>query len=386
MTTDLGETTRDAEIERRVRATFAAVVQMLERGDQPTRHNGRRVDWRRRVALNPQRRLLPIATAAAITAAGITGLVLSRPSGRDDVATIPPAVIDETPSSRPDLYPLIEGLADDAIAEDFLDPSWEGHGAAPTAAALIGQVDDDGRVLSVLVVRAGLRAALPSAAGEATRVFGVAGTLYESTETGTQTVYWGTPPYFNLLDGLPYLSVTGQPPIAGADPVSFLAAAEPEFASFTAIEEDGPLRMAIGNLPPGYELLAGPQSLSQQPMSGTLRTSLNGPFVQVFAFNPLIEYDHVGALEPIDIHGRSGWVSDSGNSVVWQVDDNTWARAVASNADGDAVAFAESIRFVDRAEWVDRYNPQPVSTNPEFAPITGPFEYPATPSEDSAVP
>lgn len=332
------------------------------------------------------RRWVPLSAAAAVAVLGIGGLIVAGRGGHDDpasteVASAPPTISPTTHGATPTLYPVINDLPDNAAAE--CRPADD---TSANAAALIGEMGDDGAVLSTLQVRAGVRFGqeLEHVLGplvEGTSVFGVAGSLYENSElggpAGTRTVVWGTPPNFNVSIGAPYLMLTGQPAIAGADPLEFLEAASPDFVTFTITDEAGPVDMTIGDLPEGFELLAGPQSLggSSTSTSAILRVTPSGSFVQTTTFDPLLQYGNVGPREQVDINDHDGWVDDDGRVVVWQVDESTWAKAVALEQ-GGGVALAETVTFVDRATWVDLYDPQFFPTGPAFTPITGPIEYP----------
>ncbi|CAN5804884.1 hypothetical protein BH24ACT5_BH24ACT5_19220 [soil metagenome] len=344
---------------------------------------------RRAAAMAPPRRWVPLSAAAAVVALGIGGLAVTRVgNGVDPSSTASDTQPDGVAADEvvsPTLYPVIDDLADHAAAE-WLPDELLAYYTGANATALIGEMGDDGTILSTLQLRAGVRLGqnLEWRFGQlvdTTTVFGVAGSVYENSElggpAGTRTVLWGTPPYFHTDAGLPYFVLTGQPAIAGADPVEFLQAASPEFATFTVTDEAGPVDMTIGDLPLGFELLAGPQSLggASGSRSAILRLAPTGSFVQTSMFDPLVEYGNVGPLQRVDINGHDGWVNDTGSVVVWQVDESTWARAVALRA-GDGVGLAESVRFVDQATWTNLYQPQPAPTGPQFTPITGPVEYP----------
>lgn len=342
----------------------------------------------RELAPSAPRRRIPLSAAAAVTVLGIGGLTIAGRGGHNDPASTEVASVVPTTSplagdlAVPTLYPVIDNLPDDAAAE-WSDDRVFATDTGPNAAALIGEMNDDGGVLSTLTVRAGVRLGpdFERSLGqlvEGVGVFGVAGSLYENSEAGgpagTRTVLWGTPPEFYVAVGSPYLMLTGQPAVAGADPVEFLGAASPDFATIIVANEAGPVEMVIGDLPNGFELLSGPQSFggSLTSTSAILRLTPSGSFVETSTFDPLI--GNVGALDRVDINGQPGWVNDTGSVVVWQVDDTTWARAVSLQV-GDAVALAESVTFVDEATWADLYDPQPAPTGPEFVPITS-FEYP----------
>lgn len=288
-------------------------------------------------------------------------------------------------SLMPTMYPVIDPAFSDGSVPEGTDVSAmsaeiatsEFDGA--TAAAVIAETND-GRITSTLTVRAGVRFSDEDLGPviEGVSVFGVAGTLYENSEVGTagtRTVVWGTPPYFVLDNGTPFLSVTGQPPIAGAEPLEFLEAAGPDVVTLTVADEDGPVDLTLGPLPEGFEVLVPPQVIEGPVSTAMLRLSLTGGFVEVSPINPLIGY--TGALNPVDINGTAGYEFDDGAVVIWQVDDTTWARAVDSTQ-SDAIELARSTTFTDLDNWTSLYNPEPAPTGPEFVPITGPYDYPTT--------
>ena len=370
--------TTDIDFDTELRRIASALV--VDPPDAPA------LDGRLAIAEHRSRRIVPLTAAAAVVAMGVAGMVVAGNAGERDpgVATgiSSPTSAPEGERRMPTVYPVVDDLPDNAAAE-LMPNEFLAADLGPNASALLGEMSDDGRILSTLTVRAGvvLGSDLERMLGqlvEGVGVFGVAGSLYENSEVGgpagTRTVLWGTPPYFYVAVGSPYLMLTGQPAVAGADPVEFLGAASPDFATIIVANEAGPVEMVIGDLPNGFELLSGPQSFggSLTSTSAILRLTPSGSFVETSTFDPLI--GNVGALDRVDINGQPGWVNDTGSVVVWQVDDTTWARAVSLQV-GDAVALAESVTFVDEATWTEMYDPQPAPTGPEFVPITS-FEYP----------
>lgn len=322
-----------------------------------------------------------LVAAAAIAAVGAVGvLAVSSPDGADRLTpsdAIESGVPGDDLVTMPALYPVIDDLPDSGFAHVLADELGRLGGQGPQAAAVVGKVGDDGSISSTLTIAAGLQFADQGEPTDSTSVFGVAASVFDESEVGgpagRRTVAWGTPPLFASEAGLPFLAVIGQPAIAGADPIDFLAAVDPSFATFTAGSATGPVDVQIGDLPDGFRLLAGPESIGRQPWIAYLRTGNQGPFAQTTASNPL--YGYVGPLAATTVNGVDGWIADEGRAVVWPVGESTWARVLVEPGD-DPVAFAESIRFVDWDTWSGLYDATAGYPDPDFMPITGPFDYP----------
>lgn len=343
-----------------------------------------------------RRRRVPVvaAAAAAITVAGVAGLLATSHEGGDGTSRNPESVPPtDSPVVLPDLYPVLANLSSDSYAT--LDIESLGYGgSAARAGAVVGRRTSSGAIEDVIRIEAGVsfdeRELELWRTGESVAVFGLDATVYHNTEVGgpggSMTVVWSPiSSSEQWLDGRPFVAVTGDPSNPDSDPRRFLDTASADFLSFTATDWDGPLDLVIGPLPDGYEIVLGPAPANGYSAVASLRTSTAGSWVET---RPTMV--PISDAQAATVNDADAWVIEHStfdvdgepieavqSEIVWQVDDGTWARAVV-DGDDDPVAFAESVSFVDRAAWEALYHPAVGTPDPDFVPISSPFDYPET--------
>jgi hypothetical protein len=314
---------------------------------------------------SPRRRVLALATAA-IVVAGVAGVAVVARSGTDDRSPVGPAV--STPNTTritteeptyPSMYPVVGDAPGPGDHGSFsvVSPSNPAR-----AVALIARRDGDTIVGGLTITATAtptvataaetvpLTTAPAEAVGEQTfEIHGqVARVWTEPGEERVQHVQFTTDPVLEIagVDALAFIQAAGQGAIV---------------ASYDPSAPGQPPRINIGTLPAGYQVVVEPMTFSLNTVvasigvGGTDTEEGNG--VEVELANPLPGWAAYSTFTEVDINGHTGWVeSRRGHHVIWEPAPGTYAMAGGADNVDDAVAFARSVRFVDRQTWQAFYN------------------------------
>jgi hypothetical protein len=320
----------------------------------------------------PRRWLVPVAAAAAVVALGAGALAVV--AGRDGPDPAP-LNSSPTPSTRqrpPTPYAALRPTAFPVVDDPAL------AGANPWGSYAQVDFENQRRVAAVVARREGDRlvdaVVVTVEPGEA-----AAATMDDPATTApaeqSATTIWGRPATVSVEPGRrgpTTVVLAGSPSMSfsGGDPLAFLERAQAEQirAEIAPTSSGAPeLTLEIGNLPDGYEVIAGPEPRAlvsveaSLAVGGTATTEGSGIFVGVA--DPVIDAAAYDTLAAVDINGASGWITTSrGYEVMWKVDDHTFVSVAGNDSRAEALALARSIRFVDEAAWQARYD----VAEPEF--------------------
>ncbi len=184
-----------------------------------------------------RRRHVALVAAVVVALAGAGTLYLAR-AGDDPVrstteSTVPPVVIGDV--TWPSVLPIVEdayGSVNAFAADQF-------RVAQATLARRV-----DGALVDPVIVEVGTDYAATHNGAESTDIVGVFG----------QTAHV----YTSLDDVVPLAVVVGDDPyvaVAGVDPMSFLNRVGEDFVTPDVPADGGPITMAFGDLPEGYEVI-----------------------------------------------------------------------------------------------------------------------------------
>ena len=216
----------------------------------------------------------------------------------------------------------------------------------------------DGALVDPVIVEVGTDYAATHNGAESTDIVGVFG----------QTAHV----YTSLDDVVPLAVVLGDDPyvaVAGVDPMSFLNRVGEDFVTPDVPTDGGPITMAFGDLPEGYEVIYNDGE--QDEGAVLVSTLFDSPSRQDDAVATAVGPWMIGRdAAPVDVNGRAGWLSSDGanTSLSWQVVGDTYAYVRGSDPDA-ALELARSLRWVSVEEWAQQYDVDVEAIEPGAAPV-----------------
>ena len=303
-----------------------------------------------------------------MVAVGLLGLVVAkdRPvtdlvDGRSTAPTAPP----DGPS-EPAVFPVV---GDQAGPTDFGHLSTIVNENPDRVSALIARLEGDTLRDSLWITATASTSTTVAPTSTATASPGVETLDVHGRRAEVWTERFEVPVQHVRFDGSPTLE------IAGVDALAFMQSAGPEALRVGASDTNA-FTLEIGDLPDGYELIVEP---FREPRGVTMATisvggteTSDGVIVAVELSNPLpVTAAYNTTLTAVDINGRPGWVgSGAGHSVIWEPTPGTFATAGGTNSSDQSIALARSVRFVDRATWMNFYGVEEMPPPAEELPPT----------------
>ena len=282
----------------------------------------------------------------AVAGAGTLYLAAGDRSGDDGTATVPPVVIGESPGRR--------------SSHSSTTPTASSTRSRPTSSRGAGHARPrvDGALVDPVIVEVGTDYAATHDGAESTDIVGVFG----------QTAHV----YTSLDDVVPLAVVVGDDPyvaVAGVDPMSFLNRVAEDFVAPDVPADGGPITMAFGDLPEGYEVIYNDGE----------RDDVTA-FVSTL-FDASSRQDRRGARRGRAVDDRTrrraggrqraaGWLSSDGanTSLSWPVAGDTYAYVRGGDPDA-ALGLARSLRWVSVDEWAQHYGVDVEAIEPGAAPV-----------------
>lgn len=272
--------------------------------------------------------------------------------------TLPPPPVTLEPTAYPTLDEVPGGLTVSAVLQQV-------PAGAKWTEALLGRTLDNGTIADTVTITVQTQpfkiSPMPGNPPVDAQVLGQPAIVYDYGSADSVPVVhvtWGSGPYFLA---------------SGPAPLDFLATITSDTfqVSETSLADEAPT-LGFGLLPAGFEVIADPAPFGDAFTGATLSIGLDNYDISVSTRNPVVAMSQSGQLRNVVVGDHPGWAFETSSfsqDIAWQVDDSTYAYLkVNVNTDPTTLLeLANSIRFVDRAEWTTRYDPTtdaPTSTEP----------------------
>lgn len=348
---------------------------------------GSRTDRGQRLGARVGRRWLTVA-AAAVLVTGIAGIwAVGIRSGAESPApaqqpatTSPPAPEPSTAEREPTTTAPTQQLKGAPTAFPVLDELPEGLSAhahvqrmgdgwtSPRTNALIGRRVDGVLTDTVELVAWPTPYDISPMQGRTpneTLVFGQPAYVYDYSSSGSVPLFlvaWGTGPFFVA---------------SGEAPLALLDQLDPDAIVATAVADDEPPQVSIGELPGDFEVIVEPQRITgEATLFVTLSIGADNYDISVHTSDQLPGMTSSGRpLRSIEVNGQPGWTylsSTPTQDIAWQVNESTYAylKVNDGSTSGQALTLANRIEFVDFDAWTARYSPEIYSPEIVDVPAT----------------